>query len=83
MVTLEDTLKLAAVLILSAVFLRRRYGPVWPRIRQRLGPRWTVFVKIASVATLALWILLWVLASPEQRAKPIQFFEENPPWISR
>ncbi len=78
--TLEDTLKLAAVIILSAVFVRYRYGPIWPGLRRKLGPRWPLIIKIGSIATLALWILLWVLADPEQRGGLHQIFGENSPW---
>ena len=87
METPEESLEWAIIIILSAVFLavffRRRYGPVWPRLRQRLGPRWTLLVKIFQVATLALWILFWVLVSPEQRGELQQYFEENSPWVAR
>ncbi len=80
MITLEDTLKLAAVIILSAGLVRYRYGPIWPKIKQRLGPHWPLIVKIGSVATLAIWILLWALADPEQGGGLHQIFGENSPW---
>jgi len=87
METPEESLEWAIIIILSAVFLavffRRRYGPVWPRIRQRLGPRWPMFIKIGSMATLALWILLWVLAGPERSGELRMFYEQTAPWVAR
>lgn len=83
----EASLKLAIVVVLSAVFgaifIQRRYGPVWPKILARLGPRWPRIIKIGSIATLALWVLFWILVSPEQRADLRRFFEESAPWVVR
>ncbi len=83
MATPEDLLKLAAILIVTAVIFRRRFGPIWPRVRRRLGPRWPLFIKVASVATLAVWILLWALASPERREESRQHYQETAPWVVR
>lgn len=85
--TAEASLKLAIVVVLSAVFaaifIQRRFGPIWPKLMARMGPRWPRFIKIGSVATLALWVLFWVLVGPEQRAELRQFFEESAPWVVR
>jgi hypothetical protein len=78
-----EILKWAVIVLVAAVFFRRRFGPVWPRVRQRLGPRWPLFIKIASVATLAIWILLWALASPERREESRQYYQETAPWVVR
>ncbi len=84
METPEASLKFAVVVVLTAVFLavivQRRYGPVWPKMRQWLGPRWTLFIKIIPLATLALWVLFFVLVGPEQREDLQRFFAENSPW---
>lgn len=83
----EASLKLAVVIVLSAVlaaiFILRRYGPIWPKLLARMGPRWPRIIKIGSVATLALWVLFWILVSPEQRAELRQFFEDSAPWVVR
>ncbi len=83
----EESLKLAVVIVLSAVFLGvvvlRRYGPVWRKLVSRLGPRWPLLIKIASMATLALWVLFWVLVSPERRDELQQFYHESAPWVVR
>ncbi len=80
MVTPEDILKLVVVLLVSAVYIRYKYGPIWPKLKQRLGPRWPLIIKIGSVATLVIWILLWALADPEQRGSLHEIFGENSPW---
>ena len=83
----EASLKLAVVIVLTAVigaiFIQRRYGPVWPKILNRMGSRWPRIIKIGSMATLALWVLFWILVSPEQRDELRQFFEESAPWVVR
>jgi hypothetical protein len=87
METPEESLKWAVVIILLAVFVgvvvRLRYGSVWRKLVIRLGPRWPLFIKIASMATLAVWILVWVLVSPERRGELRQYYQETAPWVVR
>ena len=87
METSEESLKWAVAVLLSAavvgVILRLRYGSVWRKLVLRLGPRWPLFIKIASVATLALWILVWVMVSPERRNELRQHYQETAPWVVR
>lgn len=87
MASSEESFKLAIIMLLSAVglaiFIWRRYGSVWKTLLGRLGPYWPRFIAIASVATLGLWILFWVLVGPEQRAELKRTFEETAPWVLR
>ncbi len=84
MASSEESLKLAIVMLLSAVGLAivilRRYGSVWRTILNRLGRYWPRFVAYASAATLALWMLYWVFVGPEQRAELKRFFQDSAPW---
>ena len=84
MASSEESLKFAIVMLLSAIalaiFILRRYGPVWRGIRTRMGPRWPRFIAGASIATLALWVAFWTLIGPEQRADLKRVFQESSPW---
>lgn len=87
METPESGLKFLVVILLSAVFLaiyiKRRYGPVGKQLIERMGPRWTLIIKIGSIATLVLWLIFWIVVSPDRRAELQQFYEDNAPWVVR
>lgn len=87
METPEIDPKFLIVVLLSAVFLailiRRRYGPVGKHLIEWMGPYWPMIIKIGSIATLLLWIIIWVTVSPERRAELQRHYEDNAPWIVR
>lgn len=87
MASSEETLKLAIVMLLSAVglavYILRRYGSVWRAILNRLGPHWPRFIIYASIATLSVWMLFWAFVGPEQRADYKRVFQESSPWALR
>ena len=87
MASSEESLKLAVVMLLSAVALAivilRRYGSVWRTILDRLGPHWPRFIAYASIATLAVWILFWAFVGPEKRVELKRDFQESAPWVVR
>jgi uncharacterized integral membrane protein len=87
METPESGLKFLIVVFLSAillaVFIKRRYGPVGKKLIEWMGSRWTLIIKIGSIATLVLWLIFWVAVSPERRAELKKFYDENTPWAVR
>lgn len=87
METLESGQNFLVIALLSAVFLaiiiRRRYGPVGKKLIERMGPSWPLIIKIGSVATLVLWLIVWVSVSPERRAVLRQHYDDNAPWVVR
>lgn len=87
METPEPGLNFLVVALLSAIFLaiiiRRRYGPVGKLLIERMGPRWPLIVKVGSIATLVLWLIVWVSVSPERRAELRQHYDDNAPWVVR
>jgi hypothetical protein len=52
-----------------------------------MEPHWPRFIAFASIttlaATLALWMLFWVLVGPERRPELKRVFEESAPWVFR
>ena len=87
METPEYDLKfLAAVLVsavIMAIFIRRRYGPVGKKLIEWMGPYWPLIIKIGSIATLVLWLVIWLSVSPERRAELRQHYDDNAPWVVR
>lgn len=83
----ESSLKFMVVVVLSAIFLaifiRRRYGAVGRKLIERIGPRWPRILKIGSIVTLVLWLVIWVLISPERRNELQKLYDENAPWVVR
>lgn len=83
----ETDPKVLVVVLLAAVFLaiivRRRYGPVGKQLIERMGPWWPLIIKVGSIATLVLWLVIWVSVSPERRAELNKHYEDNAPWILR
>ena len=87
METPEPGLNVLVVVLLSAVFLaifiRRRYGPVSKQLIKWMGPYWPLIIKIGSIATLVLWLVIWLSVSPERRAELRQHYDDNAPWVVR
>jgi len=84
MASSEDSLKLAIVMLLSAIALTvvilRRYGSVWRAILHRLGRSWPRLVICASIATLTGWMLFWAFVGEEKRTELNRVFQESSPW---
>ena len=87
METPEPDLTFLVVALLSAVvlaiFIRRRYGPVGKQLFEWMGPWWPLIIKVGSVATLVLWIVVWISVSPERRAELRKHYDDNAPWVVR
>jgi hypothetical protein len=83
----ETDLIFPVVVLLSAVVLaiiiRVRYGPVGKKLIERLGPWWPRIIKVGSVLTLILWLIIWVTVSPERRAELREHYDDNAPWVVR
>jgi len=69
--------------VVLAILIRRRYGPVGKKLIEWMGPSWTLFIKIGSVVTLVLWLVVWVTVSPERRAELQKHYDDNAPWVVR
>jgi hypothetical protein len=69
--------------IVLAIFVRARYGPVGRKLIERLGPWWPRIIKYGSLATLVLWLIIWITVSPERRAELNKHYEDNAPWVLR
>ncbi len=87
METSESGLSFVVVLLVSAVVLaiiiRRRYGLVGKKLIERMGPWWPRIIKIGSIATMVLWLIIWITVSPERRAELNKHYQDNAPWILR
>lgn len=87
METPEYDLKFLAAILVSAlivtILIRRRYGPVGKKMIEWMGPYWPLIVKVGSIATLVLWIVIWITVSPERRAELKRHYEDNAPWVVR
>lgn len=87
METSESGLSFVVVLLVSAVVLaiiiRRRYGPVGKQLIERMGPWWPLIIKVGSIATMVLWLIIWITVSPERRAELNKHYQDNAPWILR
>lgn len=87
METSEYGLKFLGAVLLAAVsiaiLIRRRYGRVGEKLIARMGLRWTLIVRIGSIATLVFWLVFWVTVSPERSAELRQYFDDNIPWTVR
>lgn len=87
METSESGLSFVVVLLVSAIVLaiviRRRYGPVGKQLIERMGPWWPLIIKVGSIATMVLWLIIWITVSPERRAELNKHYQDNAPWILR
>lgn len=69
--------------VVLAIFVRARYGLVGKQLFDRLGPWWPRIIKYGSLATLILWLVIWITVSPERRAELKKHYEDTAPWIVR
>ncbi|MBE9552613.1 MAG: hypothetical protein IMF05_04020 [Proteobacteria bacterium] len=87
METSESGLNFLVVTLVSvvvlAIIVRRRYGLVGKRFIERLGPWWPRIIKIGSIATMVLWLIIWITVSPERRAELNKHYQDNAPWVVR
>ncbi|MDH5557501.1 MAG: hypothetical protein OEZ03_09125 [Alphaproteobacteria bacterium] len=72
-----------SVAVVLAIFVRARYGLVGKKLFERIGPWWPTVIKIGSVATLLLWLIIWISVSPERRAELNKHYQDNAPWVIR
>jgi hypothetical protein len=72
-----------SVAVVLAIFVRARYGPVGRKLIERIGPWWPKVIKIGSVVTLLLWLIIWISVSPERRAELNKHYQDNAPWVIR
>jgi hypothetical protein len=73
---------LVSVVVL-AIIVRRRYGLLGKKLIEQMGPWWPLIIKVGSVATMVLWLIIWITVSPERRAELNKHYEDNAPWVVR
>jgi hypothetical protein len=87
METSESGLNFLVVVLVSvvvlAIIVRRRYGLVGKKLIERMGPWWPWIIKVGSIVTMVLWLIIWITVSPERRAELNKHYEDNAPWILR
>lgn len=87
METSESGLNFLVVALVSvvvlAIIVRRRYGLVGKKLIERMGPWWPLIIKVGSIVTMVLWLIIWITVSPERRAELNKHYEDNAPWILR
>ena len=87
METSDSGLSFVVVLLVSAIvvamIIRRRYGPVGKQLIERMGPWWPWIIKVGSIATMVLWLIVWITVSPERRAELNKHYQDNAPWVVR
>lgn len=87
METSESGLNFLVVALVSvvvlAIIVRRRYGLVGKKLIERMGPWWPLIIKVGSIVTMVLWLIIWITVSPERRAELNKHYQDNAPWILR
>lgn len=61
--------------------VRFRFGSVMAPLKARLGDRWPLLVRTLQIATVAIWLTVWLAIDGQRRAELQQFFQDNAPWM--